>query len=200
MLKEQLKTPMMFAKLKKLALDMIPVILGVLIGLLINGWKEKMDDKRYLQKALNAMEQDMTSSLDDLIGVLDSQQMVMDTLMYYAEEEALPLLEIFYKTKGLKAGTIKDIAIEFFVNDRGDLIDYELIAMMAEIRNYKELINEKFDRLAQFINAEMYTTSYQAKEKTAILLADVMGSEKDLVKLYKTYFAQKEDTKGTENN
>ncbi len=180
----------MLTKIKGLITQMIPIILGVLIGLLINGWKESYDEKKYLKKALNAIEQDVVGSRASVLSVLDSQQVVMDSLEYYLEIDSVSLIEIFYKTEGLDAPTMKDIAMEFFTSDRGDLIDYELISIMAEIKDGKILINEKFDRLADFINTEMYNSTYQAKEKTAILLADVMESESSLVKIYDSYLDQ----------
>lgn len=188
----------MVIKLKKLALDMIPVILGVLIGLLINDWKEGFDEKKYLQKALDAIEQDIVSSKNSLVGVLDSQQVLMDSLQFYAENDTVTLLDVFYKAKGLKAPIMKDIAIEFFTSDRGDLIDYQFISIMAEMKDFKVIVNEKFDRLTAYVNEEMYGTTYQVKEKTLILLADIIGSEKDLIEIYDTYLAQSGNTEDTE--
>ncbi|GAB5555232.1 MAG: hypothetical protein Sapg2KO_48230 [Saprospiraceae bacterium] len=189
MVKSETKVDML-TKIKGLITQMIPIILGVLIGLLINDWKESYDEKKYLKKALNAIEQDVVGSRASVLSVLDSQQVVMDSLEYYLEIDSVSLIEIFYKTEGLDAPTMKDIAMEFFTSDRGDLIDYELISIMAEIKDGKILINEKFDRLADFINTEMYNSTYQAKEKTAILLADVMESESSMVKIYDSYLDQ----------
>ena len=45
-------------KIKKILLDMIPVILGILIALFIGNIKENIDDKSFVKKILSSASQD----------------------------------------------------------------------------------------------------------------------------------------------
>lgn len=183
----------MLSKLRKLALDMIPVILGVLIGLLINGWKEKMDDKRYLQKAFNAIEQEVISSKADLEVVIASHGALLDTLGFYLENESITLADIFLKVGGLDAPVIKNLAFSFFVNDRGDLIDYQLISIMVELEESKKNLDQKLTRLADFTGDKLYGTDRGTKTKALLFLNDILESEMELVEVYNRYLAQMDE-------
>lgn len=54
-----LKTTTMKEKIKKILLDMIPVILGILIALFIGNIKENIDDKSFVKKILSSVSQEL---------------------------------------------------------------------------------------------------------------------------------------------
>jgi uncharacterized protein YoxC len=166
---------------------MIPVILGVLIALLINNWKESSENKRYLQRALDSMEKEVEESKTSVEEVLERHNIVIDSLVEHLENEDLSMREVFENAGGVQYPFIKNIALRFFVGGKVELIDYELISQMTDLEEAKRLLDNKFDKMMDFVYENMEKNDAQSKTLVLIHLSNVMDSESQLVELYANY-------------
>ena len=74
---------------------MLPVVLGILIALLINNWKEKLDDKRFINRVFDSLEKEMKSNEADIFEVLPTNYAIIDTIDRYMSDEKISLSEEF---------------------------------------------------------------------------------------------------------
>ena len=72
---------------------MIPVVLGILIALLINNWKEKLDDKRFVNRIFDSIEKEMKSNEIDFNNALPTHYTLLDTIDRYISNEKISLSE-----------------------------------------------------------------------------------------------------------
>lgn len=89
---------------------MVPVVLGVLIALLINGWKDRQDDKRFVDRVLASISKEMASNRKEFSEVLALQYAFEDTLEAYLYDDSITLVEIANKANGLQLATMKNVA------------------------------------------------------------------------------------------
>lgn len=179
-------------KLKKLLLEMVPVILGVLIALLINNWKESAADQRYVEKSLAAIEKDIRESKVSTEEVLEKHYAVIDSISHYLENTDLSIQEIVGNAGGIQYPFTKNIALRFFVSSKADLLDYETISILTNIEESSKMMSKKFDKLMDFAYEKIDSQDQKDKYSFAIHLANVIDSEEQLVELYQEYLGEKE--------
>ncbi|MEO1263793.1 MAG: hypothetical protein AAFZ15_33605, partial [Bacteroidota bacterium] len=58
---------------KKIMIEMIPVVLGVLIALFINDWKQNKENEQFLNKVLASIDKEMKLNIDEFNSTLPQQ-------------------------------------------------------------------------------------------------------------------------------
>ncbi|MEZ4918458.1 MAG: hypothetical protein R2792_05070, partial [Saprospiraceae bacterium] len=66
---------------------MIPVVLGVLIALFINEWKQNSDNKRFLANVFESVDKEMELNIMEFNKVLPKQQALIDTVRAYMDND-----------------------------------------------------------------------------------------------------------------
>ena len=60
---------------------MVPVILGILIALFINNWKENRANERYVERALTTFSMEINENLSSITVVLPRHYALMEYVM-----------------------------------------------------------------------------------------------------------------------
>ncbi|MFK8162578.1 MAG: hypothetical protein AB8H12_08955 [Lewinella sp.] len=173
--------------LKKILVDMVPVILGVLIALFINDWKQGYDDQRFLTKALASIDKEMTINLDEFSETLPKQYALIDTIEVYLDDNEITLTDIFVKSKGLQVPTVKNTSWKSFLNSKMELVDFEVISKLTDIEESKGLMGKKLDGLMDFVLNNSESTEAVSKKKLMIQLLNLIDSEEQLLSSYEEY-------------
>jgi len=179
--------------LVKMLRDMIPVILGVLIALLVNGWKEQLDDKRYLNRMLDAIDQEVAANLLDIEEVLGLQVALLDTISKYEEVDSVTIAEILSRANGMQSPTIKNAAWQSLTGSRLELVDFELIAILTEISETKDMLALKLAGSTDFLFTSLHEKSKESKQTFTFHITNMIDSEQALIRRQQEFQRLRED-------
>jgi len=166
---------------------MLPVVIGILIALLINNWKEKLDDERFINRVFDSIQKEMKSNEADIIEVLPSHYALQDTIDRYRNDERISLSDIIIKGNGLQAPTVKNTSWNSFLNSKLELIDYNTISILTEIEESKHLMKSKLDKLMDFVLENSESTDAVKKQMFMFQLMNVVSTEQELLELHEEY-------------
>lgn len=166
------------------------VVIGVLIAVSIGNYKEKLDNKAYLQKTLKAVQSEVLSSQVDLDTVLQSHIDLYGKLEHEFGEKEQTLGEFLLSSGGFKAAAIKNISLRFFISNKAELLEFEIISQLLDIETSTNLLSSKIDRLANFVYDHINDNSEDVMIQFTYLLADVIDNEQTLLESYANFLSE----------
>ena len=164
--------------------EVIVVLIGVLIALFINEWRETKNNEQFVSSVLAAVEKDIISSKEDLKEVSDKHIRTIDTMAVYLNDEQLSIVEIIEGVGGIQIAQTKNISLNYMVGNRAELLDYELISLLTNIESTRELLDNKFDKFLNYAYETVEATDAKSKRIFIIHLSNVIDSELSLLELY----------------
>ena len=176
--------------------EVVIVIIGILIALSINNWNENRKDQAFIDKALYAINHEVQLNHDETVEILEKHQTTLDTIVAYLADDSVSIRQIFEKTNGFQVAELKNIGLRFFIANKAELIDYEIISDLSKIEFLRETLNMKRDNLTAHVYEHMEGTSEEHKYKLAVYLADMIDSENGIVEEYGAYLEK--NTEGIE--
>ncbi len=182
----------MAKKVQKLLTELLLLIVGVLIALLINNWKENLGDKKYLDNTLLAIHQEIEQSKEEVEKILPLHANLIDSLNLYLADESKSIMEIIQQAGGVQSPQIKNIGLRFFITSKAELISYDIISDLTDMEDFKLMLEKKFDRLMDYTYGYLDKTDKDSKMKFVIYLLNVIDSESNLLELYETYLNKRE--------
>jgi hypothetical protein len=179
-----LKTTTMKEKIKKILLDMIPVILGILIALFIGNIKENIDDKSFVKKILSSVSQELEENKTVLEKAISEHKSIIDTANKYMRNEDISIGHIISKTNGLKMVDIQNTSWKTFLNSNMENIDYKTISLLTSIDESKGNMRILQGKLVDFVYGKL--TSYTVLEKNLFVLMvnDLVSLEQGLLEMH----------------
>lgn len=166
---------------------MIPVILGVLIALFLNNLKESADNKRFVNTVFDSIQKEMEANKKSLESVLPKQDTLLDSILYYLEDEKISISNILIACKGLQIPSIKNSAWRSFLNNKIELIDYETISMLSSVDEGRAIMDLKFNKLLDFLYEHTSATTQYRKEQMLVFLSNLIDSEQGLLEMHEAY-------------
>ena len=91
----------MLKYLKHVLKEMVPVILGILIALFINNWKENRTNEQYVTKALATIETEVKENLSSVSEILPGHYALLEQLVAELENDTLTIAEIITDAGGV---------------------------------------------------------------------------------------------------
>ncbi len=183
----------MAKKLQKLLTELLLLIVGVLIALLINNWKENLGDKRYLDNTFLAIQKEVEQSKKEIEEILPRHYNLIDSLNLYLTDESKSIMELGQQAGGIQYPQIKNISLRFFITSKAELISYDIISDLTAMEDFKVMMEKKFDRLMDYAYDYLDKTDKDSKMKFVIHLSNVIDSESHLLELYETYLKKHGD-------
>ncbi|WP_421946496.1 hypothetical protein [Phaeodactylibacter xiamenensis] len=168
------------------------VVIGVLIAVSINNYKEKRGNEAYLEKTLLAIENEINSNKTTLDSVLNRHIEIYDFFERDSMDKKQSLGEILYSLGGFQVATVKNISLRFFVANKAELLDFELIAYLLEIEQTTDILSAKIDRLADFAYEHVNDSGAETRTRFTYLLMDIIDSESNLLKAYADFMEENE--------
>ena len=178
-------------RILKLFSDMIPVILGILIALFINNWKENLDDRKFVNRVLSSIDTEMKDNREAVLEILPRHDTLYDTTQYYLKDSDVDLVDLFQKTNGFQLPFIQNTAWQSFLNSKIELMDYETIRALTSIDETKNLLTLKVNKLMDFVYEKPNDTSPESKMKLSIIIEEISDAEKSLLEELEAYLEQR---------
>jgi len=166
------------------------VVIGVLIAVSIGNYKEKIDNENYLSKTLEAIQNEIITSQSDVDTVLSRHIELYEKLETEFSENQMTLGEFIANSGGFQVAYVKNISLRFFISNKAELLEYEIIAQLSEIEQATKILSDKIDRLGSFAYDHVNENDKDVMLKFAYLLSDVIDSEQSLLDAYSEFLEQ----------
>ena len=174
--------------MKKILIDMIPVCIGILLALVINGWRETQYDKNYLKSSIEYIVLENEANIQELEYALKRQVTFMDTLSIYLDDETVTLSDVIRKVKGVYTPDLKSTTWEFLIQDsKHTLVSYAFVNKLAEIEKYENLIERYNEKVGEMIFQTGFFNDPDLKRVCYILFSDLGQTEKSFVESLKEF-------------
>ena len=168
------------------------VVIGVLNAVFISNYKDSVDNKNYIEKTLLAIENDIKLSQSDLDTVYNRHLELFEILREKLEgsepiNPELTLVELISSSGGFQVTTSKNISLRFFINQKAELLEYDIISKLLDIETQSELLQLKTTRLTNFFYENIDEGGEEVFMKLAYYLSDILDSEHTLLKSYSEF-------------
>jgi len=167
-------------QISQLIREIIPVIIGILIALVINNWNEERKDRKYLNKVYLSVKAELEESSKDIEESIPKQQVLIDSLKKYMNDETTSIYEIINKTKGLPGINIKMHTWKAIANSKIELIEFEKLSALSEIEESKKNLELKHQKILDFVIENIKKTNREEKEIFMLLNQEIISTEKYL--------------------
>lgn len=167
--------------------EIIIVVIGVVIAVSIGNYKDKIDNENYVKKTLIAVEKEIKLSQIEVDSVLQKHNRLIESLENALDNNDQALGELIGTLGGVQFPTIKNISLRFFISNKADLVDFELISKLLEIEDQTNVLSDKMKRLADFAYQHINDQDRETKISFAYLLSDVIDSEETLMESYNNF-------------
>ena len=160
------------------------VVIGILIALFLNNWNENRKDRRFSEQLLYAVEQEVRISQEDVQRVMELHLERADSLENYLEDDELSLRELIADLGGIQIPEVKNIGLRFFIANKAELVDYQIISDLLEIEFGGDTFQMKMNKLLDFAYERIESTDAESKVLFVVYLYEVIDGEKNLLQLY----------------
>jgi len=175
--------------LKKVLTEMVSVILGILIALFIGNWKDKRDDKKFVDKILISVSQELSDNKVELEKVITEHKLFVDTLNKYIKSKDMPLGTSLGKSSGFRMINISNISWKTFLNADMELVGYERISLLTGIDESKQNMRDLVDKLADLIYSNLLSTDPSKKVILMLMINDLVLIEENLLEMHNEYLS-----------
>jgi|GEM_PF-1046396 len=173
------------------------VVIGVLIAISLNNLKESISNNNYVEKTLSVINNEIQDSRTEVDTILKIHYKMVETLEELGREENDQKLgEMIVELGGFQKATIKNVSLRFFVANKAELVDFNVISQLLDIESRTEILSAKIERLADFVYENLNNTSVGSKLTFTFLLYDIIESEESLLAGYDDFINQNKDILG----
>ncbi len=168
--------------MKKVFIDIIPVLIGILLALFINNWRQSVSDKKYIQNSISAIVEENKANMDELKYAMRRQRQILDTLNRYMEDDNVSLAQAVHRGNGLYTPDLKSITWTFLVQDsKHTLVTYDYISKLADIEKYESLISRYNIKVNDIFYQPAYYSDPALKRVCQGMINDLIGIENNFM-------------------
>lgn len=167
--------------------EILIVVVGVLIAVTIGNYKEQEDNEKYIEKTLLAIENEIKISQIELDTVLNRHLNLYEVLGDEIGNTELSIGKLVSNSGGFQVAAIKNVSLRFFVSNKAELLDFQLISKLLEIELMSEMLSDKIKLMSDFAYENVNDQSDEVKMKFAYLLANVIDGEQTLLESYSNF-------------
>lgn len=160
--------------------EIIPVIAGILIALFIDNWNSERKDQAYINQVFSTINSELKESKEDITITIPQQKSLIDSLQFYSDNKNVKLLDIVMKSKGIYIPKVKINAWKSVASTKIDLIDYKKVALLSNIEELKEILNNKSEFLMTYLYSNINETDKNRKQTSKMILLDIIQTEKTM--------------------
>lgn len=168
------------------------VVVGVLIAVSIGNYKEKLENEAYLKKTFSTIESEISTSQKDLENVLIRHQQLLTKLQSNIGNNELTIAEFVSKSGGFQIASTKNLSLRFFVSNKAELLNFEVISYLLDIEMKTDILKNKIERLTSFVYEHFDDNDTKAFTEFSLLLAEVIDSEVTLSETYDDFLEKNE--------
>jgi hypothetical protein len=166
------------------------VVIGVLIAVSIGNYKEKEDNEKYIEKTLLAIENEIRLSQIEIDTVLNRHLKLYEALESEIDKNDLTLGELVSSSGGFQIASIKNVSLRFFVSNKAELLEFELISQLLDIELMSDMLSDKIKLMADFAYENVNEKNEEVKLKFTYLLVNVIDREQTLLESYSNFLEE----------
>lgn len=167
--------------------EILIVVVGVLIAVSIGNYKEQADNEKYIEKTLTAIKSEIELSRQATDSALVRHYALAEGMEELIDNEEQTLGEMVSSLGGVQFPQIKNVSLRFFVANKAELIDFQIIAQLLDIEEQSVILKAKLDRLADFAYEHITESNLETKISFAYMLSDVIDSEESILEAYEEF-------------
>lgn len=167
--------------------EILIVVVGVLIAVSIGNYKEQSDNEKYIEKTLTAIKSEIELSRQATDSALVRHYALAEGMEELIDNEEQTLGEMVSSLGGVQFPQIKNVSLRFFVANKAELIDFQIIAQLLDIEEQSVILKAKLDRLADFAYEHITESNLETKISFAYMLSDVIDSEESILEAYEEF-------------
>lgn len=169
--------------MKKILVEIIPVLVGILLALFINNWQQSLSEANYIENSVASIIKENRENIRELNYALERQATFMDTLQRYLENDRYTLADVIQKVGGVYTPDLKSTTWKFLVQDsKHTLVTYEFINQLAEIEKYETLVSRYNEKVGDMIFQQAFFDDPGLKRVAFILFSDFGSTEQNMIK------------------
>ena len=168
------------------------VVVGVLIAVSIGNYKEKKDNEKYVEKTLIAIENEIKSSQAEVDTVLKRHLRLIEILKNGMDNSEQSLGDLVSSSGGFQVASIKNVSLRFFISNKAELLEFQMISQLLDIEAHTELLSDKIERLGDYAYSRINDTTRETKLNFAYLVENVLDSEQSLLESYSRFLEENE--------
>lgn len=188
-----MKINLILEKIKTYLKELSIVTAGVLIALFISNHKENNQAIEYYSASIETINNEVETNYSKLKGVIDTHTQLLDTINKYSEDN-ITIMALFKKANGLAFATLNNTGLEFYTRSKINLIDFEMMSTLYQMRFLSEIIETKLNRLGDFVYLNIQADSKDSKTIVGLYLSDVLNSEYQLLQTYESLIDENIET------
>lgn len=163
---------------------MIPVILGIWIALWVNDWNTKKNDLQFLNSVLQSVKKENEMNLNEIKTIVSKQEALLESIDQNLQSNETTILEILSISQGFKIPSLKNTSSQNLVSSKPELVDYEIIRILADIQGEQRAFENKINYATSFLYQNLNANERDEKTIFKALLYDIIDSENQLKGLY----------------
>lgn len=163
------------------------VVIGILIAVSIGNYKENADNKKYIEKTLLAIENEIEVSRTEIDTVLNRHLKLYEILESGIGNDGQTLVELISSSGGFQVASIKNVSLRFFISNKAELLEFQLISQLLDIELKTDALADKIKLLTEFTYDNINEGNDEVKVKFAYLLGNVIDGEQTLLESYSSF-------------
>jgi len=167
--------------------EIIVVVSGVLIAVSISNYKQKVDNEDFMNKTLAAVHNEISESKVDVERVMQKHLNLIDSIRTSLENEDESINQMLIRVGGIQFVEPANIGLRFFVSNKAELVDYEVISQLSQIETTTRVLDKKMDRLLDYSYGVLEKRDRTSKLKLLAHLGNVIDSENSLLILFDSF-------------
>jgi len=173
-------------KLKSYLKELTIVTAGVLIALFISNHKENNQAIKYHSTTIETINNEVKANYSSLKASIESHTDLLDTITKYSEDN-IAIMDLFHKVNGLQFNILSNAGLEFYTRSQINLIDFEIMSTLYNMKYSSDLIDTKIERLSDFLYPNIKADSKESKTIVSLYLRDVLSTEIQLLEFYEDF-------------
>ena len=176
-----------FKGIKSHLIEFIIVTAGVLIALLLSNIKENNQARRYYNKSIETINNEIETNYNSLKENIEGHMNLLDTIKKCTTNHITISELIVNKGGGLSSTILSNSGLEFYKKNQLNSIDFEIMSELIRIENTTKLINTKMEKLMDFLYPNLFVDSEESKKLVVAQINNLLNSETQLMQQYENF-------------
>ncbi len=177
--------------LGKIALELGVVVAGVVIALLVDNWRARLQDQELLETTLESLSKEFSKNTANVHQFLPRQQRLLDTLLYYREAEDYSLFDMTTKAEGMGTAELYTTNWQASLSNNSlHFLNFETVNLLSQIESkHDELKTQEISLVNTLYSPALFKRGQEGDYRRVmeLWLRSYMGNEHELLALYERF-------------
>lgn len=172
--------------LKKIIKETIPVVLGVLLALLLNNWKESYDSDRYTEEFYGHILEEVKHNSRQIEKVIGSHKSLCDSLDYYKDKDVSGA-DVVLVGGGLQMPVLQNTSWKLLQSSQLGQLDFEVMSLLAGAERVEYYLGLDMENLMEALIEYDYSTEALGKQRIKDQVEQLIDKEETLLSIFEMY-------------